>query len=129
MDILDITLSIIAILSGIGLGLLISKKTKWLDNFNKKSKDKNKIINDPGLLKEKIEETLKKMNPHATGDSRIVDDGKEIIFEVKEKDGKEYLDVSKKDIILPKKPKEVKNPKKVQGKTNKAKAPNNSKAS
>jgi len=95
VDIIAILLGILFILFGSAIGWIIAKKTKLLDNLTEKQRYKNKILNDPELLIEKIKESVKKMNPEGKGDVRIIDDKEEIILGTKEVNGKKVLDIKK----------------------------------
>jgi len=122
VDLIAIVLGVIAVCIGSGIGYLISKKTKLIDNFSKDAKIRNKIINDPELLKEKIKDSLRKLNPDAEGDIKIFDQGREVTLDIKEKDGKKILEINRgklKEVKVPEvkeKPKEIKPKKKKDGK-------------
>ena len=98
----DLTALFLALLSlAIGSlgGYFLVKKTKIIDKFTEGSKERNKILNDPELLKEKILESANKLNPNAKGEIKILDRGEEIILEVKVKNGKKVLDFKRKNYV------------------------------
>lgn len=81
--ILEIILGVIFLAIGAGIGLAIAAKTKLLDKFVEKDKDKEKILNDPHALKQKLDSN----GPYfEIGDKPV-----EIYYEVEEVDGVEQL--------------------------------------
>lgn len=97
-----ILVGILSIMIGTGIGWIIAKKTKWLDNFSKNSKERTKILGDPELLKEKIEDSMRRLNPNAKGDAKIIDQGEEISLDIEVEKGKKILKVNRKQYIPPK---------------------------
>lgn len=104
--ILVILFSLLSVLIGCGIGYLVGK-SKWIRNVTKAGRERNKVLRDPKLLKEKIEESAKQLNPEGPFEAKIVDEGKELIYNVEEKDGKQVLTLTKKDYVPPKNNKKV----------------------
>ena len=90
-----IILGVIFLLIGGGIGYLIGKKTNWLEKLSKIDLERNKILKNPKLLKKKIEESAKKLNPHAEGNLEIFDGPEKINMNIENKDGKEVLNITK----------------------------------
>ncbi len=88
-------LGVIFLLIGGGIGYLIGKKTNWLEKLSKVSLERNKILKNPKLLKKKIEESAKKLNPHAEGNLEMFDGQEKINMNIETKDGKEVLNITK----------------------------------
>jgi uncharacterized protein YneF (UPF0154 family) len=102
MILMAILIGILSICLGSLIGFFIATKTTWLNKFNSKNKKMDKILNDPELLKGKIEESYKRVNPDAKGEFKMVDSGEEIKLEIKEKDGMKILDFKRTPYIPPK---------------------------
>ena len=90
-----IVLGVIFLLIGGGIGYLVGKKTNWLEKLSKVNLERNKILKNPRLLKKKIEESAKRLNPHAEGNLEMFDGQERINMNIESKDGKEVLNITK----------------------------------
>ncbi len=90
-----IVLGVIFLLIGGGIGYLVGKKTNWLEKLSKIDSERNKILKNPKLLKEKIEASAKKLNPHAEGNLEMFDGPEKISMNIENKDGKDVLNITK----------------------------------
>lgn len=95
IDFTAVLIGILFILVGVGIGWVITKKTKLMNNLTEAQRHENKILNDPELLIEKIKESVRKMEPNGKGDVRFIDRDEEIVLGVKEVKGKKVLDVQR----------------------------------
>ncbi len=90
-----IVLGVIFLLIGGGIGYLVGKKTNWLEKLSKVNLERNKILKNPRLLKKKIEESAKRLNPHAEGNLEMFEGQERINMNIENKDGKEVFNITK----------------------------------